>query len=289
MPELPEVETLRRGLEQNIVGRSIVSVVVADSRILKAQAQATFEERVVGRRVARIDRRGKYLLISLAADASENKPFNPLIYLCTHLKMRGQLRLQMAQDAPDSYHCISLLLDNGAAVRFYDMWTWGEMRALTEEELARVPGLAEMGPEPLDAVWSSVVLQQRLMGRRGPLKPTLLDQKVIAGVGNIYADESLFRAGIHPQRPAGKLCDSELERLAESIRSVLTEAVTAGGTMSEEFTDLAGQVGRFTPKVYDMGGKPCPKCGTVLTRIKLGGRGTVFCAQCQPLEPSPAT
>jgi formamidopyrimidine-DNA glycosylase len=116
-----------------------------------------------------------------------------------------------------------------------------------------------------------------------------LDQKVSAGVGNIYADESLFRAGIHPQRTAGALCDSELERLAATIRAVLTEAVDAGGTTSEEFTDLGGQPGGFTPKVYDRGGKPCLICGTALTRIKLGGRGTVFCAQCQPPEPSPAT
>lgn len=289
MPELPEVETLRRGLERDSIGRSIVGVTVSDTRILKGQTQATFEERVVGRRIARIDRRGKYLLISLVDDTGENKSFNPPIFLCTHLKMRGQLRLQMAQDAPDSYHCLSLLLDNNAAVRFYDMWTWGEMRALTEEELARTPGLVEMGPEPLGATWDSAILQKRLAGRRGPVKPALLDQKVIAGVGNIYADEALFRAGIHPQRTAGGLCESELERLAASIRLVLLEAVAAGGTTSEDFTDLGGQAGRFTPEVYDRAGKPCPLCGTLLTRIKLGGRGTIFCANCQPSEPSPTT
>jgi formamidopyrimidine-DNA glycosylase len=212
--------------------------------------------------------------------------------------MRGQLLLEEAGGEPGPYHCVTLRLsgNNGVAegeggeatdLRFYDMWTWGEMRALTADELAEAaPALAEMGPEPLEPDWGGEQLAAALAGRRTAVKPTLLDQTVVAGVGNIYADESLFRAGINPRRPAKSLSAAEADRLAREIRAVLTEAVEGGGTTSDEYVDLAGAVGRYTPRVYDRGGEPCPNCGTALTRIKLGGRGTVFCGGCQP--PAPA-
>jgi len=312
VPELPEVETLRRGLERMTLGRRISDVVVANAKVLKGQSPERFRERTTSATITGVRRRGKYLLIQLAhsetkaaaaapADSPEVKtplptggdtppaaiPASPL--LCIHLKMRGQLLLEEFGSEAGPYHCVTLSLDGNNAVagstvlRFYDMWTWGEMRALTEDELAEAaPGLAEMGPEPLEADWDGEVLRAALAGRRTAIKPTLLDQAVVAGVGNIYADESLFRAGIHPQRMAKSLSDVETERLARSIREVLTEAVEGGGTTSDEYVDLGGTVGRYTPRVYDRGGEPCPQCGTALTRIKLGGRGTVFCGSCQP-------
>jgi formamidopyrimidine-DNA glycosylase len=287
LPELPEVETLRRGLERGIQGRCITDVVVANAKVLKEQPEAAFRERVIGRRVECVNRRGKYLLLPLLPGpdvmppspppiGSDTSNSTPSALLCIHLKMRGQLRLQKANDPISPYHCVSLLLDNGDMLRFYDMWTWGEMRALTAEEMAELPSLAGMGPEPLEAGWDGAALKARINGRRGPMS-------VVAGVGNIYADESLFRAKIHPQRSAGSLTDEEAERLAGTIRAILTEAVEGGGgKTSDEFTDLGGSAGRYLPRVYDRGGQPCGECGTTLTRIKLGGRGTTFCPTCQP-------
>ena len=278
MPELPEVETLRRGLEQSIPGRHITDVLIANAKSLKGQSGSVFRDRTVGSRVVRVDRRGKYLLIPLASPAT---PDTPSAFLCVHLKMRGQLLLKDGPAPVDRYHCVTLVLDDGRELRFHDMWTWGEMRALTEPEMAGVGGLARMGAEPLDPSWGGRELATSLAGRKGPIKPLLLDQSVVAGVGNIYADESLFRAGIHPRRAAPTLSAAEVERLAESIRAVLGEAVGGGGTTSEEYVDLHGAAGRYTPRVYDRGGAPCHACGAALERIRLGGRGTVFCPVCQ--------
>jgi formamidopyrimidine-DNA glycosylase len=195
--------------------------------------------------------------------------------------MRGQLLVEDKEITPGKYHCVTLGLEDGRDLRFYDMWTWGEMRALTNDELDALPNLARMGREPLEANWGASDLAQTLAGRKTPIKPALLDQRVLAGVGNIYADEALFRAGIHPERPAESLVGPELDRLASAVRTVLSEAVNGGGTTSENYVDVRGVAGRYTPRVYDRGGQPCPACGTALLRIRLGGRGTVFCGNCQ--------
>lgn len=289
MPELPEVETLRRGLEHRTQGRIIREVVIANAKVLKGQSESSFRERVIGTTIQSIGRRGKFLLIELGNEKTRSGQgqSNPPIVLCIHLKMRGQLLLEPTASTPRPYYCVGMLLDNrvdgGSAgeLRFHDMWTWGEIRAMTPEDLSAVTGIASMGPEPLDDGWNGAALRKNLGTRRGPIKPALLDQKVVAGVGNIYADESLFRCGIRPERPANSLTDAEVDTLAATIRIVLTEAVEGGGTTSEEYVDLAGTAGRYTPQVYDRGGAPCLKCGTQLTKIRLGGRGTVFCPSCQ--------
>lgn len=293
MPELPEVETLRRGLEREVTNRRIVGVSVANAKILKGQTEAEFRSRVEQTRIYEVSRRGKYLLLALGdaprsgtpetAATAGNTPEDSL-FLCVHLKMRGQLLIRPASEEPGPYHCISLFLDNDRVIRFHDMWTWGEIRALTGGELAQVAGLAGMGEEPLTLQWNGTRLRAKLAGRKSAIKVALLDQSVVAGVGNIYADESLYRSGIHPQRIAGSLTEDEANRLAQTVQTVLGEAVNGGGTTSEEYVDLHGTAGRYTPDVYDRGGQPCRKCQTVLTRIRLGGRGTVFCAQCQPSD-----
>ena len=290
VPELPEVETLRRGLEQTALNRCIVDVIVANAKVLKGQSEASLRDRVFGKYTTQFRRRGKYLLVTLA-DTTTDSPLVPetsplSIFLCIHLKMRGQLRVEDAESEPGPYHCVSLLLENAdgkrEALRFYDMWTWGEFRALQESEIATlVPSLASMGDEPLEPNWGAVSLKTKLQKRKTAIKPTLLDQTVVAGIGNIYADESLFRSQIHPERPANSLSEEEIDRLVDSIRVVLTSAVVGGGTTSDNYFDVAGQPGRFTPQVYERGGESCNVCGTTLSRIRLGGRGTVFCEQCQ--------
>jgi len=297
VPELPEVETLRRGLERTALDRRVTDLLVTNIKVLKGQSEAIFRERVLGKSTTKVERRGKYLLITLS-DPAVPHPSNahavpsPPVFLCIHLKMRGHVRIEEnAASVPGPYLCVTLYLENlsepfdTVALRFYDMWTWGEMRALYPEECEReAPGLFEMGEEPLDAAWGADALAAKLRTRKSAIKPTLLDQTVVAGVGNIYADESLFRAGIRPTRPSCTLTQGETERLASAVRSVLSEAVNGGGTASDEFFDVAGRPGRFVPQVYDRGGKPCPRCGTELMRIRLGGRGTVFCDRCQSAE-----
>lgn len=286
MPELPEVETLRRGLEREALGERITDVVVANAKVLKGQSPFLFRSRVVGRTIHSVERRGKYLLVSLRETSSAERelggtPFSAPVLLCVHLKMRGQLLLVEADAPGAAYFCVGLKLASGHELRFHDMWTWGEMRALTRAEVSAVDGLRAMGPEPLEAAWTGTTLASRLCGRKTAIKPALLDQSVVAGVGNIYADESLFRAGIHPERSAGSLSPEEAERLVQAIRAVLHEAIEGGGTTSDNYVDVGGSAGRFVPRVYDRGGAPCVSCGVCLIKIRLGGRGTVFCGRCQ--------
>ncbi len=277
MPELPEVETLRRGLEREALGRRITGVIIGNPKTLRGQSEASFRDRAIGRIVRRVDRRGKYLLMPLAATA----PDTPSVSLCIHLKMRGQLLLEDGGAPAGRYHCTTLALDDGRAIRFYDMWAWGEMRALTAKEIGSIAALSGMGAEPLDPSWGGGALAAALAKRKGPIKPALLDQRVVAGVGNIYADESLFRAGVHPERSAATLSLAEVDRLAGAIRAILREAVASGGTTSDNYVDADGLPGRYTPRVYERGGAPCHGCGSALRRIRLGGRGTVFCPRCQ--------
>ena len=167
-------------------------------------------------------------------------------------------------------------------MRFHDIWTWGEVRLLEVAELQSHPSLAAMGPEPLSDSFTGETLRTSLSRRpKTAVKAALLDQEVLAGVGNIYADESLFRAGILPQRKSATLTVDEAESLAREIRTVLGEAIGDGGTVSDNFFDTAGSPGKYQPQVYDRGGQPCIKCGTTLDRTRIGGRGTVYCANCQ--------
>ncbi len=274
MPELPEVETLRRGLERHLTGRTLGEVQVSVPKMLKGTITdpEVFGERLRGVRVESVGRRGKHLIISLHSG----------YYLLFHMNMRGQLLVTDDDTPVEKYLAAAFSLDDGRQLRFHDMWRWGEMRLATAGELAAHPSLLGMGPEPLSGTWTPEHLAAGLSQRpKTAIKAVLLDQAVVAGVGNIYADESLFRSGIGPLRPAGSLTPGEIARLNMEIIAVLTEAVTGGGTTSDEYVDTEGQIGRYTPRVYGRGGKPCVTCGEELTRIRVGGRGTVYCASCQ--------
>jgi formamidopyrimidine-DNA glycosylase len=274
LPELPEVETLRRGLERHLTGRTILGARIAVPKMLKGAITdpAVFAAAVQGCRIENIGRRGKHLIFRLDCG----------YYLLLHLKMRGQL-IMAAQGAPEEKYLAAVLeVENGRELRFHDIWTWGELRLVTEAELAAHPPFRTMGLEPFAEEWTPLALHQSLCRRpRAAVKAALLDQSVVAGIGNIYADESLFRAGISPLRPAGALTEAEAAGLHREIRSVLTEATEGGGTASEDYVDTDGQIGRYTPRVYDRAKQPCPRCGTPLTRTKVTGRGTTYCLACQ--------
>lgn len=284
MPELPEVETLRRGLERSAVGQQIAGAAVANPMVLKGQSEAEFQQRVVGRWIGGVARRGKYLLVPLQTDANSplSSPESGAVALCIHLKMRGQLLLvpRDAEPNKDKHLCVCLLLGDGRQLRYVDPWAWGEIRALTAAERQRLTPLATMGDEPLEAAWGAEPLGKRIEKKRTAIKAALLDQRTVAGVGNIYADEALHRAGIHPERPAGELNSDERERLASAIRSVLAEAVAAGGSQGE-FRDLDGQRGKYLPRVYGRPGDACPACAEPLKKIRVAARGTAFCPRCQ--------
>jgi formamidopyrimidine-DNA glycosylase len=273
VPELPEVETLRLGLVKEAVGRRICAVSVANPKVLKGQSEAEFRDRAVGRYVLDVRRRGKYLLFPLGVDTFSSSS----IILCLHLKMRGSVLLKRADEALGRYGAMSVALDNGVALHYEDMWAWGEWRALAQEQASL---LAELGDEPLEASWDAGEFARKLSHKRVAIKTVLLDQKIVAGVGNIYADEALFRARLAPTRVAASLTEKESEFLAEMIREVLTEAVALGGTQGD-YVNLYGQQGRYVPRVYDREGEACPRCTEPLEKIKLGGRGTTFCPACQ--------
>jgi len=274
MPELPEVETLRRGLERCLTGRTLGAARVRVAKMLKGTFSdpKAFSERLQGARVESVGRRGKHLIIALDSG----------YYLLLHLNMRGQLLVTPSETPEAKYLAAAFPLDHGNELRFHDMWTWGEIRLASREELAAHPALSGMGPEPFSEEWTPQRFSAGLARRpKTAIKTILLDQGVVAGVGNIYADESLYRAGVHPLRPAASLTEAETERLHREIQAVLLEATDGGGTTSDNFVDAEGQVGRYTPRVYDRNGKPCLSCGQPLTKIRVTGRGTVYCASCQ--------
>jgi formamidopyrimidine-DNA glycosylase len=272
VPELPEVETLRRGIEAHLLDQRIVAVAIANPKILKGQSEAEFRDRTVGSRVLRADRVGKHLFFPLSSSPSVA---DSSWALHVHLNMRGSLRL--AKDASEEtggHRCLTWTFEEGLYLHYHDVWGWGEVQAVPQGER---PG---QGPDALSGDWDEATLLKRLGARRSPIKSALLDQSVLGGVGNIYADEALHRAGVLPTRAAGALGIGEASGLAKAIRSVLAEAVTSGGSRGE-FVDLWGETGRFVPKMYDRGGQPCPSCERPLEKIRLGGRGTTYCSHCQ--------
>lgn len=274
MPELPEVETVRRGLERHLTGRTLGAARVLVAKMLKGTFSdpTAFSERLRGARVETVGRRGKHLIITLDSG----------YHLLFHLNMRGQLLVTPSETPEGKYLAAAFPLDDGNDLRFHDMWTWGEMRLVSREELTAHPALSGMGPEPFSEEWTPQCFTTGLARRpKTVIKAVLLDQSLVAGVGNIYADESLYRAGVHPLRPAASLTETETERLHREIRAVLREATDGGGTTSDDYVDTEGQVGRYMPRVYDRNGQPCLSCGQPLTKIRVTGRGTVYCASCQ--------
>ena len=274
MPELPEVETLRRGLEQRLIGRTMGIPRVRVAKMLKGTVSdpLVFGNRLQSSRIESVGRRGKHLIIALDSG----------YYLLLHLNMRGQLLVTPSETPEGKYLAAAFPLDDGHELRFHDMWTWGEMRLVSQEELAAHPALSVMGPEPFSEEWTPRCFSEGLARRpKTVIKTILLDQGLVAGIGNIYADESLHRAGIHPLRPAASLTEAETERLHREIRAILSEATDGGGTMSDDYVDVEGRIGRYSPRVYDRNGQACLSCGHPLTKIRVTGRGTVFCASCQ--------
>ncbi len=270
MPELPEVETTRRGLLDAMTGRSIASARVHDRR-LRWAIQDDFEERLAGARIETLTRRAKYLLV--ATDRGT---------IIIHLGMSGNLRVVPA-DLPTRLHDhVEFILDDGRSVRFNDPRRFGSMHLVAGDPNLHTL-LAHLGPEPLSDTFTGEHLFQASRGRKVAIKVFLMNAAQVVGVGNIYASESLFHAGIRPTKAAGKLTRAECIRLAEQVKRVLSDAIEVGGTTLRDYVNPEGNPGYFRQRlyVYERAGKACRRCQTAITQRVLGQRSTYWCATCQ--------
>ena len=276
MPELPEVETVRRSLLDRVVGQRITALHLRDfPGVLAGDRLEDVLPRVEGRRVGGVRRRAKYLILDLDDGTA----------LVVHLRMTGRLTAVPHDDPPLRFERLAIEFENGLDLRFSDQRKFGRVVHTQDDALHRLE--QRLGREPLTRDFSAAWLEERLRRRTGKIKAVLLDQGLIGGLGNIYVDESLFRAGINPERRANTLSTDEIRRLHREIRSVLRAAIDRKGTTFSSFADASGSPGEYRRKllVYGRGGKdPCPRCGTLLERAVVGGRGTSFCPRCQPVE-----
>jgi formamidopyrimidine-DNA glycosylase len=275
MPELPEVETVVRGLRPHLVGR-VLGGLVQRRPDLRTRLPRNFAARVEGRRVLSVDRRAKYVLIHLD-DGN---------VLVIHLGMSGRLVIGPRPNTPPGKHDhVEFATDRGMVVRFSDPRRFGMMDLMAEAALATDKRFRDLGPEPLSADFNADYLLRRLKGSRTSAKAALLDQRVVAGLGNIYVCEALFDAGISPRRRAGSINRDRAERLVPAIRDVLTRAIAAGGSSARDYVQASGELGWFQHqwKVYDREGQPCPgcDCGGAIKRIVQAGRSTFYCAKRQ--------
>ena len=267
MPELPEVETIRTELLPYVLGRTITGIKLFWERIIRQPSVGEFTSQVVGRQINGISRHGKYLFFHLDDGG----------VLVMHMKMTGSL---IINPSDDRFSRAIFHFDNGAEMHFWDPRKFGVMW-LDEDDRAV---LAKLGPEPLDDDFTPQVLADILKNRTAPVKPVILDQSIIAGIGNMYADEALFDARIHPERRAGSLTGDEVRRLHASIRRVLLKALKEKGASIRNYIRPDGSPGTAHDEfnVAHGVGKDCPRCGTPIRRIVVRGRGTYFCPQCQP-------
>ena len=282
MPELPEVETVRRGLEPSMAGVRITQADV-NRPDLRWPFPERMAERLTGARVERLRRRSKYILADL--DTEET--------LLIHLGMSGRMTVsgdplgQFVHDHPaqEKHDHVVFHMENGARVTFNDPRRFGAMDMMATGEEAAHPLLAKLGPEPLGNAFSEDHLIAKLKGKNTPIKSALLDQHVVAGLGNIYVCEVLFRAGIHPARKVSRISDTRIAALVPIIREVLLEAIEAGGSSLKDFRQADGELGYFQHnfRVYGREGHPCvaPDCASVVKRITQSGRSSFFCPSCQ--------
>lgn len=282
MPELPEVETVRRGLESVTLHQPITGGEVLYPRSVGAPDDLeAFIEGMRGRAIQAWTRRGKYLLAQLSADSATQS----YGWLGVHLRMSGQLLWQLCQEPLHKHTRVRLRFGDRYDLRFVDQRTFGQMWwvAPTQDPKDVISGLQKLGPEPFSEEFSLDYFRSYLRDRKRPIKNALLDQSLVAGIGNIYADEALFLSGIRPTVLCGKLTRSQSLRLWEAIRSVLQSGIDAGGTTFSSFKGVMGVNGNYGGEawVYGRKGDPCKVCGGLIEQIKLAGRSAHFCSNCQ--------
>lgn len=275
MPELPEVEVIRRYLDEAVRGLVITDVEILRPQQIEHPAPAAFKKLVTGQTIAGFARRGKYLCLHFVSGSR----------VFFHLRMTGSLVYEPSGKTADPYARVIFSLSDGGLLVFADVRTFGRLYGLRADESdALLKGLAALGPEPLSTDFSSAYLAEAVRGRKQPIKSFLLDQRRVAGIGNIYADEALFCARIFPGRPAESLTEAECQRLQASVQKVLQDGLKDGGTTFRDYRNGEGGHGHHQEHlcVYHREGQPCRVCGVRIEKFTLGGRGTHFCPHCQP-------
>ena len=275
MPELPEVEVIRRGLQAHLPGRRIEAVFHSGKQLRHTVPLETMRRLLVGRRIAGVARRAKFLLLSMGDGA----------ILILHLGMTGRLGLFPAGSATALHDHVRWRLDDGLELRLHDTRRFGSVRVVTAEEAPDIEStfFKATGPEPFGAACTPAYLFGQAQGKRQPVKTFLMDMRIIAGVGNIYANECLYTCGINPSRPAADLRLRDWRRLLPSLRAILQQAIDCGGSTISDYVNAGGKPGYFQVhfQVYGREGEPCPECGTPIDKIRLGGRASYFCPKCQ--------
>jgi formamidopyrimidine-DNA glycosylase len=276
VPELPEVETIRLRLAPALAGRRIERVEIADPRLTRPDPPEAVASRLVGERIVDVGRRGKYLIFAFESGR----------HLLVHLRMTGNVQYPAEGGlAADPYRRAVVKLDDGSDVAYRDVRRFGTWALLEPGESEVYLAQRRLGREPFERSFTPAALERVLAGRRAPIKAALLDQRAAAGIGNIYADEALWRARIHPLRPAGTLTRGELGALRDGIRDALAMGIERQGASLRDYRDPGGQRGRMQDdfRVYGRDGEPCHRCGTPIEKIRAAGRGTWYCPSCQRL------
>lgn len=275
MPELPEVETVRKGLEATVNQVMIQSVSVYWDRIIAgAVSSEAFKEVLVGETLRKFRRRGKFLLLDFDHYT-----------LISHLRMEGKYEVVPTEDEMKKHTHVVLHLTDGRDIRYLDVRKFGRMELVPLGEEGTVSGIKRLGPEPFEEVFLLEPFQAKLSRVKKAIKPALLDQGLVTGLGNIYVDEALFQAKIHPLRPGNSLKPLEVKRLHQAIIEVLGNAIQAGGTTIRTYLNALGEAGQFQQKltVYGRTGEPCVSCGRPIQKMKVAQRGTHYCVHCQKL------
>lgn len=275
MPELPEVEAVRVGLKQLVLGKTVEKVEVLWPKIIEQPEVETFKHQLIGETIEDFGRRGKFLIFKWTH-----------FDMISHLRMEGKYEFHKDETPYDKHtHVVFHFIDH-TQLRYLDVRKFGRMALIEKNGAMSYKGIQKLGPEPLPEVFKLPIFKEQLKKYGKAIKPLLLDQKLVTGLGNIYVDEALFEAEIHPEQPADTLSDTEVKRLYKSIIDVLGRAVEAGGTTIRTYKNALGEAGKFqiSLNVYGLTGKACPRCGRGIVKTKVAQRGTHFCPQCQKLH-----
>jgi len=266
-------ETIKQDMIKKIKGKSIKKVEIKNEKNIRIVSPLEFKKKLEGKTIKDIQRRGKFLMLYL--DSSD--------VLLFHLKLTGRLIFSSSRDVEPEYSRIAFIFEDGSTLFFADIRGFADIYLVSQDEINQIPAIKNMGPEPLSPEFTVEKFKDILKRKRGKIKPLLMDQNVIAGVGNIYSQEALYRAKIHPEREVSRLNDEELESVYRELLKLLEEAIRYRGSSVDAYVDLNGKEGNFVPhlQVYGREGQTCPRCGSIIRKKKIGGRGTYFCENCQ--------
>lgn len=272
MPELPEVETVRKGLVRLVQGKTIASVTVRWPRIIELPEVELFQEQLINQTIETIERRGKFLIFKLTH-----------YDLISHLRMEGKYEFSQEPQTPGKHTHVIFRFNDGSQLSYHDVRKFGRMALVPKNGSSSYKGIVQLGPEPIISEFKVEHFGQQLKKSHKAIKPLLLDQKLVTGLGNIYVDEALWEAKIHPETPANLLSETEVINLHQAIIDVLARAVEAGGTTIRSYANALGEAGNFQVSLHAYGqtGLPCGYCGTAIVKTKVAQRGTHYCPQCQ--------